>query len=211
MPGDPLPTSPEPPEPPEAPQDFESSYVQGVPPWDIGRPQAAFARLAESGGFMGRVLDVGCGTGEHALLAAALGHQVVGVDLAATAVGRAQAKAAERGLEVRFQVGDALGLQELGERFDTVVDCGLFHVFPDAERARYVESLAAAVVPGGRYYMLCFSEHQPGDWGPRRVTQEEIRASLADGWVVESIEPAVLEVTIDPEGVRAWLVTATRT
>ena len=41
--------------------------------------------------------------------------------------------------------------------------------------------------------MLCFSELQPGDWGPRRVTEEEIRASFADrGWRVDSIEPAPL-------------------
>jgi len=43
------------------------------PPWDIGRPQPAFAALARTGAFRGRILDVGCGTGEHAVLAAQLG------------------------------------------------------------------------------------------------------------------------------------------
>ena len=193
------------------PHDFESIYATTTPPWDIGRPQPAFERLAREGGLIGTVLDVGCGTGEHALLAASLGHEVVGVDISPRAIDLARAKAADRGLRVRFFVSDALHLPEVGEQFDTVLDCGLFHVFDDGDRARYVESLTAVVAAGGRYHMLCFSDRQPGDWGPRRVTAAEIRASLARGWTVDAVEPAVLHITIDPEGAQAWLVAATRT
>ena len=130
---------------------------------------------------VGRVLDVGCGTGEHALLAVSLGHEAVGVDIAPRAIELANAKAAERGLEARFLVLDALRLVELGERFDTVLDCGLFHVLTDEDREHYVRSLTDVVPPGGRYHMLCFSDHQPGDWGPRRVPEEEIRAAFSQG------------------------------
>ena len=190
---------------------FDESYAGTAPaPWDIGRPQPAFARLAVEGGLVGRVLDVGCGTGEHALLAASAGCEAVGVDFAATAIDRARVKAAERGVEVRFLVWDALRLAELGEQFDTILDCGLFHVFDDEDRARYVESLAAATRQGGRYHMLCFSDRQPGDWGPRRVTEHEIRASLADRWRVEAVEADVIEITLDPAGAQAWCVIATR-
>ena len=159
---------------------------------------------------MGRVLDVGCGTGEHALLAASWGHDVVGVDIASTAIDLAKAKAADRGLAVRFVVGDALRISDLGEQFDTVLDCGLFHGFDDDERARFARSLASIVPVGGHYHMLCFSDRQPGNWGPRRVTQDEIRASFAIGWVIDSIEPTVLEITIDPAGAQAWQLAATR-
>jgi len=191
--------------------DFDESYTTGTPPWDIGRPQPAFDRLAKEGGLLGRVLDVGCGTGEHALLAATCGHEAVGVDISAQAIALAKRKAAERSLEVRFLVWDAIRLPELAEQFDTVLDCGLFHVFDDGDRERFVFGLTAVIPVGGHYHMLCFSDRQPGDWGPRRVSQEEIRASLASGWTVDSIEPVVLDITIDPTGALAWHVAATRT
>jgi SAM-dependent methyltransferase len=189
---------------PRRAEDFDALYAS-TPPWEIGRPQPAFLHLAESGLLRGRVLDVGCGTGEHALLAASLGLDATGIDAAPTAIGLAERKARARNLKVRFLVWDALDLPALGEQYDTVLDCGLFHVFDDVDRARFVDSLRAVVVPGGRYYMLCFSDRQPGDWGPRRVSQDEIRTSFAQGWRVESIEAATMDVTISPDGALGWL------
>jgi SAM-dependent methyltransferase len=167
--------------------EWDSAYQDGPPPWDIGRPQPIFARLADGGLLSGRVLDAGCGTGEHVLLAAAHGAAATGVDLSGLAIGRARAKAAERGLTARFEVGDALHLERLGETFDTVLDSGLFHVFDDADRPRYVTSLAAVTEPGGMYYMMCFSDRQPGNWGPRRVRREEIEQAFGGGWEVASL------------------------
>ncbi|TMC51123.1 MAG: class I SAM-dependent methyltransferase [Chloroflexi bacterium] len=181
-----------------------------TPPWDIGRPQPAFLELAEAGTLRGRVLDVGCGTGEHVLMCAGLGLEVTGVDAAPAAIARAEAKARDRGLTARFLVWDALQLASLDDRFDTVLDCGLFHIFADDDRPRFVESLRTVIPPGGRYHMLCFSDRQPGDWGPRRVTQGEIRASFGPGWRVDSIEAARLDITIDPNGALAWRTALTR-
>lgn len=189
--------------------DFDEMYT-GTPPWDIGRPQPAFLALAESGALVGSVLDVGCGTGEHGLMAAALGLDTTGVDLAEVAIASARAKAEDRGLSARFLVWDALDLPGLGQQFDTVLDCGLYHIFDDDDRPQFLTGLRGAVRPGGRYFMLCFSDRQPGDWGPRRIPEAELRENFADGWRIDSLEPAVIEITIDPAGAQAWLAAMTR-
>ena len=113
--------------------EFEAAYAT-TPPWDIGRPQPAFAGLAAEGRLGGRVLDVGCGTGEHVLMAAQAGSDAVGMDISTTAIRLAEAKARERGIRARFEVGDARQLESPGEQFDTVLDCGLFHIFDDEDR-----------------------------------------------------------------------------
>lgn len=190
--------------------EFDEMYSGGTPPWDIGRPQPAFVRLAEAGSIRGRVLDAGCGTGEHVLMASERGLDATGIDIAASAIAAAQRKANDRGLNARFFVLDVLCLAELGERFDTVLDSGLFHVFDDERRAQYVEALRPAIRRGGHYFMCCFSDRQPGDWGPRRVSQEEILATFGVGWKVESIEAAQFDTNLDPPSVQAWLATITR-
>jgi cyclopropane fatty-acyl-phospholipid synthase-like methyltransferase len=192
---------------------WDSAYEAGSrPPWDIGRPQPAFVRLADGGLLRGRVLDAGCGSGEHALLAAARGADVVGVDVSPRAIDRARRKAGERGIAVRFEVADALRLGELGLTFDTVIDSGLFHVFDDADRARYVTSLASVLEPGGTCYLMCFSDRQPGTMGPRRVSQEELRAAFSDGWAVTSIVAEAFEVNpgLGTPTAQAWLATIRR-
>ncbi|MBC9723862.1 class I SAM-dependent methyltransferase [Streptomyces sp. TRM68367] len=200
----PHPGSGEPPEP-------DDLYAE-PPPWDIGRPQPAFLALAEAGAIRGRVLDAGCGTGEHVLMCAALGLDATGIDLASRALRTAEGKAHERGRTARFLRWDALKLVDLHETFGTVLDCGLFHIFGSDDRAAYVDSLRAAIRPGGRYFMLCFSDRQPGEWGRvHKLARAEIEASFAEGWRIDSIEPSTIDITTDPDGIRAWLVALTRT
>src|ERR1700724_2250824 len=113
---------------------FESSYT-GTPPWDIGRPQPAIMRLAETGQITGSVLDVGCGTGENVLYLAERGFAASGVDGAPSAIRKARAKAKQRGLNASFEVSDALNLSVPERPFDTVIDSGLFHTFPPTKIA----------------------------------------------------------------------------
>ncbi|HYC11212.1 MAG TPA: class I SAM-dependent methyltransferase [Nitrososphaerales archaeon] len=188
---------------------FNESY-RGIPPWDIGRPQPEFVRVAEQGGIRGKVLDVGCGTGEHAIFFAGRGNEAWGLDSAPLAIEKARRKAAERGSEARFLVGDALHLDRLGQRFDTITDCGLFHTLSDRERDIFVESLRAALIRSGTYYMLCFSDEEPDDWGgPRRVSRDEIVEAFSRGWVLNYVRKARISTTFNEEGGRAWLSSIT--
>ncbi len=193
---------------------FESIYA-GQPPWDIGRPQKAFIDVADK--ITGSILDSGCGTGENALYFANRGQKVTGIDFLAEPITIAKRKAEERGLTATFLVMDALALKDLPEVFDNVIDSGLFHVFNDDDRRRYVEGLAMAVKPGGKLFLLCFSDEEPGDQGPRRVSAKEIRDAFAEGWAVESIEPTRFEVRPDLKdfsfsqgGPKAWFVVVRR-
>jgi cyclopropane fatty-acyl-phospholipid synthase-like methyltransferase len=180
------------------------------PPWDIGRPQPAFLALAESGAITGRVLDVGCGTGEHVLLCAGLGLDATGVDLAPRALRTAEDKARERGRTARFLRQDARRVAELGESFDTVLDCGLFHIFSHADRATFVDAVRSVLRAGGHYFMLGISDAEPRDWGPHRLAREDVAAAFARGWHIDSIQPSTIDITTDPGHVQAWLVTLTR-
>jgi SAM-dependent methyltransferase len=192
---------------------WDAVYRDHQPPWDIGRPQQVWVRLADAGELNPPVLDSGCGTGEHTLLLAERGMAVLGIDVAPAAIDSARAKAVQRGLNAAFEVGDVLALDRLGRTFATVIDSGVFHVFDDADRARYVASLAAVLDPGGVLHLLCFSEHTPGTTGPRRVTQAEIRTAFANGWMVDRIEPSHMEVREEyaPEPAHAWLAKIVRT
>jgi SAM-dependent methyltransferase len=211
---------------------WDAAYAGSTPPpWDLGRPQPAFVRLAEQGLLTGQVLDVGCGTGEQTLLAASSGAEALGVDVSPLALEQAQGKAAARGIPAaaggqigpaaaggqigtaRFEVADALSLGDLGLSFDTVIDSGLFHVFDDDNRARYVASLASVLRPGGHLYLMCFSDRQPGTFGPRRVSQDELRAAFGDGWTILAIQADTFAVNLGffpATTAQAWLATVSR-
>ena len=163
---------------------FESSYA-GKLPWDIGKPQATITESVDL--IISPVLDAGCGTRENALFLAASGHQVTGIDVVEEAIRIARRKAAKRGLTVEFHVKDAMTLGDWDRRFATVIDSGLFHVFSDEDRMRYIAGLTHITELGGRLLLLCFSDEEPGTHGPRRVSQREIRAAFDDAWTVEEI------------------------
>jgi len=187
---------------------FENAYA-GKAPWDIGKPQKPFVAAADQ--IASPVLDAGCGTGDTALFLASHGLKVVGLDFIEEAIQRAKKKAADRKLYVDFRHGDALKLSEWKERFASVTDSGLFHVFSDADRPRYVQGLAHVVQPGGRLFLMCFSDEEPGADGPRRIARKELDEAFANGWQIESVQavrfetnPEFKEMTFSPGGPKAW-------
>ena len=179
------------------------------PPWVIRKAQPEVVELVRRRLVTGRLLDSGCGTGEHSLLAAEHGATVLGVDISRRAVDIARRKAADKGIDVEFAVVDMLDPVPFGDgAFDTVLDSGVFHSFAGAEQRAYVDNLTRVTRPDGQLHLICFSEHQPGEgeWGPRRMTQSEIRAAFSDGWTVDEMEPAIYRINEfrDTTQVKAW-------
>jgi len=190
---------------------WDASYHDGFAPWDIGRPQPAIEQLVDRGGFISPILDVGCGTGEHALHLASRGFDVLGVDVAPTAIRAAREKARSRGVPARFAVADALQLHRLANQFRTVVDCGLFHTFDAEEQQAYSASLGTATAPGGTLYVLCFSD-QGTIQGPHPVSQRDLRAAFqpSRGWRISAMEPDRVQTRFHEHGAPAWLATIKR-
>lgn len=200
-------------------QRFFEAYTKGASaPWDIGRPQPALVEAGRRGWVRGSVLEVGCGTGEHALHFAAAGHVVVGVDVVPAAIERAEAKAAARKLArpPRFIVADVLGQSQAlsGRAFDTVIDMGFFHTLDDQERLVWRARLADLLAPGGSYVMVCFSDLVPGDAGPRRVSEADIRATFSQSGVLKVAKLERVEISSSRSGseagVPAWLARIVR-
>lgn len=173
---------------------FDQTYVT-PPNWDIGRPQAAFVHLAEAGAIRGRVLDVGCGTGELSLFLARRGHEVLGVDFSPRAIQQAAAKARWRRIPVRFLVWDALDLRALGLQFDTVVDSAMYHCLDEASQRRFVDELAGVVRRGGTYFVLADRRPVFGPAHDSSVPRDEFLTKFrtADGWRVDWVAETVFE------------------
>jgi len=189
--------------------EFASMYAEGIPPWQIDRPQGEVLRLIEQGTFVSPVLDIGCGTGDNAIALARSGYRVVGVDAVEEALRRARAKAAKEKLAQapEFLLGDALRLEDSGLEVETILDCALFHTFSDEEQALYARGLAEVLAPGGKLHLLCFSELETRSPGPRRLSLAQITHPFAVGWEVVEAVRCRYEDRVRPDGAHAWRVT----
>lgn len=178
------------------PHAFFTGVYQGDAPWDIGGAQPALAAMLDEYPPGGLVLDVGCGSGDHAIALAQRGLRVLGVDFVEGAIAQARAKATalppESARLLAFEVADALRPSLLQRPFGGVVDSGFLHLFEPEIRDRFVEELALALPPGGRYYLLAFAVDFPAPNVPRAVTEDEVRARFTAerGWHILALRSA---------------------
>jgi hypothetical protein len=107
-------------------------------------------------------------------------------------------------------VADALDLARLRRRFETVLDCGLFHVFERDDRRRYAHSLCEVLSPGGTLHLLCFSDEEPPGLGPHRISEGDIRDAFRSLFALTRIRPGRFESLVHEGGARAWVATLVR-
>lgn len=191
---------------------WDAAYTD-TPAWEIGRAQEVFASAGRAGLLCGRLLDIGCGTGETTLLTARADAQAWGIDVSVLAIEIARAKAKDHGLPAEFRVADITGLEWAEPPFDTVVDSGTFHLFGGPARAAYVAAVHRVLRPGGTVYLLCAQAERAGGWGPPGLSRQDLIASFSDGWRIRGIEPARFDVAppAPVAGVDAWFATIVRT
>jgi len=196
----------------EGGHDFAGMYAEGIPPWQIDRPQPEVIQLLENGKFESPVLDLGCGTGDNTIELARHGLVVKGLDAVPKALERARKKTEQAGLKrlPEFVLADALRLAESGLKARTVLDCALFHTFSDEERKDYIRGLEAVLSPGGRLHILSFSELETRQPGPRRLSLSEITGSFGAGWRVEDSVRCRYWDRVRPDGAHAWRVSLVR-
>jgi SAM-dependent methyltransferase len=143
---------------------WDSAYRDGGKPgWDTGIVAPALKEAVESGAIKPcRAVDLGCGSGTNCIYLASRGFDVTGIDVAPTALGIADEKAAKAGVRVRWVLADVLALPEL-EPFDLVFDRGCYHHVRYVDAAGFLDSLRQLTRPGTRCLILsCNRDSPPG-------------------------------------------------
>lgn len=189
---------------------FQRIYLDESPIWEIDRPQKAVMDLLDNGEFKGKVVDLGCGTAENAIILSKQGFEVVGIDVSSKAIEIAKLKADANKAELKLICADLLEYDFQNVQFDTILDSGVFHGFSDTARNKYRKVLERIVSPEGRCHIIAWNEFEPGVDGPRRITRHEIKEIFAKGWTDISIRQTIYETTAHSDGASAWIASMTK-
>jgi SAM-dependent methyltransferase len=166
-------------------------YRVGFTPWDTGKVSPELTALIEGPGALraGRALDVGCGTGTHAVYLASNGWEVTAIDAVPRPLARARARADAAGVEVEWILADVARVERLGlaPGFTLVFDRGCFHGLDDAQRAAYSAAVTELAGPGATLLMMAFAMNRV-PVGPAGVEQSELLGRFAD-WRLVSAQP----------------------
>jgi SAM-dependent methyltransferase len=159
-------------------QTWENFYnavsVEDMPWYTDCLDEDLIIALSEYAPLPGRLLELGTGPGTAAARLAALGYEVVAVDIASAAVEQARLRFGTLNPRLTYKIADVCqSLLHLGS-FDYAFDRGCFHGISPEEREQYVQHVAEVIRPGGRLFLKVFSRDEPGDRGPYRFTETEI-------------------------------------
>ena len=153
---------------------YQDNKARGWPGWPsrMDEHKVIAARLEELvqeyGGRGGRMLEIGCGSGELTLLVPPTGlfREIHALDLSEVAIEWAREKAKERGLAIEFRVGNIVHLDGIAdESFELVVACACIHWIIGDDRRDCLANVHRVLRPSGRLYVWtqCRSAHMERD------------------------------------------------
>ncbi len=170
---------------------YALAYRFGLTPWEkAGRDAAAqfnalLDREQEGPPPFGKALDIGCGTGDHAVNLAQRGWDVTAVDNVPRALATARTKSVQAGVDVQYVQADVTGMAaQVGSGFSLLLDVGCFHGLKPHQRPTYIQQVEAVSHPGSTLLMLAF---QPGRRPPAPLPRGASRQELEDtfqNWAV---------------------------
>lgn len=168
--------------------DWDQAYQENFTPWDKGQPSPPLVEWLERHPLVGRVLVPGCGVGHDVAHLIAHGADAVGLDLAPTAIARAQAAYPQHA--ERFILGDLFAFRG---QFDAVVEHTCLCALPPELRTQYRDAVAALLKPGGWLVGVFFINPQmdPGETGPPfGIATDELTALFGEQFeLVEDYVP----------------------
>ena len=143
--------------------DWEDHYRRGETPWEKGAASPGLVDFLATEPVRGRVLVPGCGLGHDVRALAATAQEVVGIDIAPSAIVSAEAYP-RVGVE-RYELADLFALPpHLRGTFDWVWEHTCFCAIDPSQRSDYVEAVAGALTPGGKLLAVFYLD--PGNDSP---------------------------------------------
>jgi ubiquinone/menaquinone biosynthesis C-methylase UbiE len=94
--------------------------------------------------------------------------------------------------------------------FDIVIDSVLFHAMTNEERSIFARQIYRVLKPGGKYFMLYFSDKEPEGYGPRRISKAEIEHTFTPLFNIIYIKDSAFYLRVVPDRSKAYLVSAVR-